>query len=85
MFKYFPLLLCFLTLSCGGLIPKEVSPRAKGAAFYDFTKDKGVIFHRRCEKMKGKRCTDTLLNLIEEWDFFYHAPMVIGPENKCLY
>lgn len=53
--------------------------------FFDFTKDKGVIFHRRCDKMNGKKCTNTYVDIIEDWDFFYHAPMVIGPESKCLY
>lgn len=53
---------------------------------YDFDEEKGKVFHRKCKKKTGKdrKCTKTTLDLLDEWDMFYHGKFIIIPESYFL-
>lgn len=60
-----------LISSCANTLTRQSPARAKSERYYKLSKEKGVIYHQRCEKLKEPRnCRRTFIDLNEEWDFF---------------
>jgi len=81
------IILTILLSSCATKkLLKKSGPVAKEFRFYDFTEKPGIVFHRKCKKKKGKdrKCKITELDIIKEWDMFYHGKYLLVPENNVL-
>jgi hypothetical protein len=66
---------------------KKSGPVAKEFRIYDFKKEAGIVFHRKCKKKSGedRKCEETPLNIIEEWPMFYNGKFLIVPEEDYLF
>jgi hypothetical protein len=74
-------LLFILLLSSGCSLTKKGPDRAPNERYYRFSEKKGVLYHRRCKKLKKKKrdCVITEKHLEKDWDFFRYGDFIVIP------
>jgi hypothetical protein len=72
-------LISLLMVGCS--LTKKGPDRAPNERFYRFSEKEGIVYHRRCKKLKKKKrdCAITEKILSEEWEFFRYGDFVIIP------
>ena len=74
-------LLFILLLVSGCSLTKKGPDRAENERYYRFSEKKGILYHRRCKKLKRKKrdCKITEKSLESDWDFFRYGDFIVIP------